>query len=345
VKGGACQVRACGGAADATLNLVVKNPGDRAARVERVSVVYLATGRELRTDRFGPSFFDGKDGARERKIRDGVSVEWNGICLDRIPPDADRARLDLEFSVREGLSRRSSTERLDLELRPAPAPVVLRVPFDGYWLVTQGHCCGSNHRVGGFGGDYAWDFVRLGATGRIVKESYETTRRNEDTHSFGSPVLAPADGTVVRVVGDVPDNQGLKDYPAHELLEELERPEWIFGNFVVIDTGRGAYVLLGHLLQGSISPKPGDRVRAGDPIARCGNSGSTIWPHLHVQVMDRADPTDTGIHGLPARLANYREITSWGDATHKDIVARVGAEGDPPEGGIVVAAGQEEAKP
>jgi hypothetical protein len=338
-------VRASGDRGDAAVNLKLTNPGVRTVRIDSVSAIFLAAGRPLRTERFGPTFFGQAGVAPQKRIPGGTSAEWPGICLDRVPPEADGVRLELELSVRAGLSRRRSTEAFDLDLRPAPPPVVLRIPFDGYWLVTQGHSCRTNHRVGGFGSDYAWDFVHFGSAGRIVKESYETSRRNEESYSFGFSVLAPADGTVVRAVSDVPDNQGLKDYPRRALLEELERPEWIFGNFLVIDAGNGAFVLLAHLQQGSVSLKPGDRVRAGDPIARCGNSGSTVWPHLHVQVMDRPDPTDTGVHGLPAGFANYREITTTGDSTHKDILARVVAEGDPPEGSIVVSAAQDEAKP
>ncbi|MBZ5639335.1 MAG: M23 family metallopeptidase [Acidobacteriia bacterium] len=331
--------------ADVSASLELRNPGNRTLRVDGLSAVYFAAGLPLRTDRFDPSFFGPTGVGREHKIRGGASAEWTGICLDRVPPEADRVRLAFDLSVRVGLTRHRSEQPFDLELRPAPPPVVLRVPFDGYWLVTQGHSCRTNHRSGGFGSDYAWDFVHFSPTGRIVKEGYETSRRNEDSYSFGLSVLAPADGTLIRVVGDVQDNEGLKDYPRRALLEELERPDWIFGNFVVIELSVGVYVLMAHLERGSVSLKPGDRVHAGDPIARCGNSGNTVWPHLHVQVMDRSDPTDSSVHGLPAAFANYREITYTGDSTHKDILARDISGGDPPEGSIVVAVTPDETRP
>jgi murein DD-endopeptidase MepM/ murein hydrolase activator NlpD len=38
-----------------------------------------------------------------------------------------------------------------------------------------------------------------------------------------------------------------------------------------------------HLQEGSIKVKIGDEVTAGQPIAKAGNSGMTLYPHLHIQ--------------------------------------------------------------
>jgi hypothetical protein len=330
---------------DALLSLDVENRGTRTVVVDSVTAVYLAAGRTVRADRLDPALFEIAAAERKRKIHAGSSTEWAGVCLERVPREADRVRLDLALSSRAGLSRQRAVEQVEIELRQSPPPVVLRIPFEGYWLVTQGHSCTTNHRVGGFGSDYAWDFVHFSPTGRTVRETYEATGRNEDSYSFGFQVFAPVDGTVVRVVGDVPDNEGLKDYPRRTLLEDLEQPEWIFGNTVVIDAGNGVFVMLAHLQRGSVAVKPGDSVRAGDPIAKCGNSGNTVRPHLHLQVMDRPDPAESSVHGLPASFSSYRVITYTGDATHKDILARVVVNGDPQEGSIIVPVSQDDAKP
>ena len=45
----------------------------------------------------------------------------------------------------------------------------------------------------------------------------------------------------------------------------------------------------------------GDRVRAGQTIARCGNSGNSSEPHLHLQLMD--GPSITRAAGLPFALS------------------------------------------
>jgi murein DD-endopeptidase MepM/ murein hydrolase activator NlpD len=45
-----------------------------------------------------------------------------------------------------------------------------------------------------------------------------------------------------------------------------------------------------NLQRGSLTVREGDRVHAGQPIARCGNSGNSSEPHLHFQLMDGPDP-------------------------------------------------------
>ena len=61
------------------------------------------------------------------------------------------------------------------------------------------------------------------------------------------------------------------------------------GNHVVIALGPARYVLLAHLRRGSVAVVEGQVVRAGDLVGRCGNSGNTTQPHLHLQVQSRAD--------------------------------------------------------
>lgn len=61
------------------------------------------------------------------------------------------------------------------------------------------------------------------------------------------------------------------------------------GNHVMIDTG-AAVVALCHVQRGSVVVKPGDHVDTGVPFARCGNSGNSMQPHVHVQAMNSADP-------------------------------------------------------
>jgi hypothetical protein len=246
-----------------------------------------------------------------------------------VPAGADRVRLDLELSARRfrGATRSRSIE---VGLEPAPEPMGLRLPFDGYWRVSQGHSCSTNHRVGGFGGDFAWDFAAVGPGGR--SSSSEKAGSLDDSYSFGEPVLAPIDGRVIRVIHDVPDREGLESFPRTSLLESLQRPEWIFGNFIVLDIGNGAFALLAHLKEGSISVEPGERVRAGDRIAACGNSGNTFDPHIHLQIMDRPDPADPEVRGLPAVFIDYLQFVVVGEG---DLLAERMPSGDPPEWSVV----------
>lgn len=99
-----------------------------------------------------------------------------------------------------------------------------------------------------------------------------------DTYpSFGAVVTAP-DGVVTAAVDHHPDLRiGSSDsqHPA--------------GNYLVIRVAPKRYVLFAHLQQGSIAVAVGDRVEAGQVVARVGNSGNTSEPHLHIQVQDRPD--------------------------------------------------------
>lgn len=55
----------------------------------------------------------------------------------------------------------------------------------------------------------------------------------------------------------------------------------------MIRTDSGPVVAVCHLRQASIEVQLGQRVRAGEPLARCGNSGNSTEPHVHVQAIDR----------------------------------------------------------
>ncbi|ASJ17136.1 hypothetical protein A3L04_08675 [Thermococcus chitonophagus] len=97
--------------------------------------------------------------------------------------------------------------------------------------------------------------------------------------TYGSEVVAVADGIVV----DVSD--GMKDNPVGRISLSVKE---ILGNYVVIDHG-GVYSLYAHLKNGSVSVRPGERVKAGTVIGLAGNSGMSSFPHLHFQLMDRED--------------------------------------------------------
>ena len=51
------------------------------------------------------------------------------------------------------------------------------------------------------------------------------------------------------------------------------------------------WVLYAHLQPGSIAVAIGDEVAAGQPLARLGNSGNSLAPHLHFGLLDGLDPS------------------------------------------------------
>ena len=73
-------------------------------------------------------------------------------------------------------------------------------------------------------------------------------------------------------------------------VRELTGVNRILGNHVILGLGNGTYAAYAHLQRGSLTVREGDSVHAGQPLARCGNSGDSSEPHLHFQLMDGPDP-------------------------------------------------------
>jgi len=114
----------------------------------------------------------------------------------------------------------------------------------------------------------------------------------ESYYCWHQPILSPGAGTVVTAVNDLPDNP----------IGETD-PRNPAGNHVVIDLGNSEFAFLGHMRQGSVAVAAGDTVAAGDELGRCGNSGNTSEPHLHMHLQTTTDLA-TG-EGLPAQFIGY----------------------------------------
>lgn len=143
----------------------------------------------------------------------------------------------------------------------------LALPFAGTCRVYQAFDGPWTHK-GAW--RHAYDFVKCGDDGLSYRNSgLELT----DYHLFGLPVLAPCAGIVVACRDDLEDNRpGRIDHVNN------------WGNFVILRLPSGIHVELSHLEKGSLSVKSGDTVSAGQPLGRCGNSGYSLYPHLHLQV-------------------------------------------------------------
>ncbi|WP_432071484.1 M23 family metallopeptidase [Streptomyces wuyuanensis] len=129
------------------------------------------------------------------------------------------------------------------------------------------------------------------------------TRRNRDFPGFGAPLYAVADATVVRATDRQRDHMSRNSLPAllwllaEGVVRMLGGTGRILGNHLVLDLGDGTWAVYAHLRQGSLAVREGERVTAGQLLARCGNSGNSTEPHLHFQLMDGPDPE--AAHGIP----------------------------------------------
>lgn len=176
-------------------------------------------------------------------------------------------------------------------------PVTLAPPFRGEWVVFQGgRSTLLNHHFPIRGQRHALDLTLRDAPRRDAVQP----EKLQDYATFGQPIYAPVDGKVERAVGDRPDQQiGTTD------LEQL------VGNHVVIEMDDGRCVLLAHLQHDSVRVKEGQLVRTGDLIARCGNSGNTSEPHLHIQVQSRIEWRADDLETWPIRFTDVTHIR-WG---------------------------------
>lgn len=325
-----------GGRRDALVTIDAHNPGDRRVRVERVRLTYLEGDAVVGTLDPATSIFTRAGLLSDPRIDPGGTDRWEGLCV--APPTAatDHLRLDLDLVQRQGLKLVRSQQSLDVPLRAPVDPPVIGLPVLGTWRVTQGHTCDTNHRRGRLGGEFSWDFAAVVEGGHSGVPGFDTSHRNDESATYGRPVISPVTGKVVSVVDGVDDNDAQKSYPRRSIVEAVRDPRWIFGNHLVLDAGNGVYVLLAHLKKGSVVVKPGTAVREGAVVAQAGNSGNTMLPHVHVQVMDGPDPAASAVSGIPALFRDYVQISSTGEKTDRETIIRRVAAGDPPQGCIVM---------
>ena len=104
--------------------------------------------------------------------------------------------------------------------------------------------------------------------------------RDRRAMAAGVPVLAAADGTVVRVRDGVPERPVVSDTVGaiHAVGEEC-------GNGVLIDHPDGWQSLYCHMKQDSVRVAPGQAVRRGEAIGAVGQSGLAEFPHLHLGIL------------------------------------------------------------
>lgn len=191
-------------------------------------------------------------------------------------------------------------------------PVPVAVPVRGRWRGLNSPASKVPSHTHRLAQTYAIDITHEpeGAAPRALDPLWAPMRRPEGFPSFGQEVLAPFDGEVIAVHGTSRDHLSRLSLPgiAYLLLEGFVRslgaPRHLLGNHVTVrvdGTGEGAadgpVAVLAHLRRGSPAVQVGERVRTGQVLGQCGNSGNSSDPHVHFQLMDGPD-IDTA-RGLP----------------------------------------------
>jgi hypothetical protein len=187
------------------------------------------------------------------------------------------------------------------------APTVIAPPLRGSgWLDGNG-CCNpaTPHRSAllPVNGTYvtiemfAIDWIRVVHGADFDGAGTKLT----DYKAFGARVYAVASGTVTSSKNNRPEaplTQPPTDNPFVTTADEFP------GNNVIEKIGRGKYAVYAHLQPGSVSVRPGQRIRAGQTLGLLGNSGNSTAPHLHFSIQDGPNPLTSD--SLPYVFDHYR---------------------------------------
>lgn len=206
-------------------------------------------------------------------------------------------------------------------VRSGEGDVPFAAPLEGGpWIAIHSSAWPRGHRrvfyaVDGraiLPGRFAIDWVLLGEGHRVASGDVDLAARH---FGYGARVLAVADARVASVRDGLPEVARLSENMSHSLDDAA-------GNYIALELADGRFVFYEHLLPGSISVRPGETVRRGQPIGRLGFTGDSTGPHLHFHVADRAGPL-TG-DGLPFAFGRFELLGRFEDAA--DIGARAWTE-------------------
>ncbi len=153
------------------------------------------------------------------------------------------------------------------------------LPIDGVSFVFWGgETKEQNYHIENRAQRHAFDFT--GMHQPTLRYRGDGTK-NEDYFIFDRPIIAPLDGVVIEAVDGIRDNQPKK---MHQYM--------IFGNSLIVQHDVSIFSVFAHLKCGSVSVRPGDHIKTGAHIARCGNSGRSSEPHLHFHAQSTDDVND-----------------------------------------------------
>jgi len=153
-------------------------------------------------------------------------------------------------------------------------PMIL--PFNDEWTVFWGgDTREQNYHVDNPAQKGAFDWIITDDRGKSFQGSGTS---NENYYAFGKEIIAPCDGEVILVV------DGIKDNIPGEM-----NPAYLPGNTVILKTANDEFLFFAHFKQYSIVVKPGQKVRQGELLGKCGNSGNSSEAHLHFHLQNTED--------------------------------------------------------
>jgi biotin carboxyl carrier protein len=242
----------------------------------------------------------------EHTHREGDLQWYSGLVAFRrwTPEGSQVAPILVQFATdsQQRLARLLIREHWFIDKVDPPAEAYVPVtrfhfPARGTWYVLHGgRNRSTNYHHGHSGQRFAYDLV-VKHNGR--QRPPGAPKVNASYYTHGKELLAPAGGTVVKAINDVPENAPGERGRAG-------------GNGVVIDHGFGEFSSMWHAIPGSVRVKVGDRVENGQVIAKAGNSGRSSGPHVHFHVSHRTGKRgENERFGLPAPFVDVYVEDRW----------------------------------
>ncbi|CAM4209069.1 M23 family metallopeptidase [Erysipelothrix inopinata] len=195
-----------------------------------------------------------------------------------------------------------------------------KLPFSGKWIATATPAYKvPSHGTFNFGVGYAYDFVKVNDKKRVSKSynwrSLLYKENPEDFYAFGEDILSPVDGCIVEVHNGESDNVVRRSLftGIPYLLKQGQRIKngvtKIAGNYVIIkNSDSDGFICIVHIKNNTITLEKGQKVKIGEKIGECGNSGNSIQPHIHIQATSNLDFFSE--NGIPLYFRDYYELNN-----------------------------------
>jgi len=219
-----------------------------------------------------------------------VSVDVDLILPPNTAPDRVTHKIAYALKADSELAPMITSLEADapeVAINRQPA-IVIKPPVRGEgWLVSSGCCKPNVHRdlriaIDGVRIETAETFAIDWAKVRNDRIFDGDGSKVEQHYAFGEEVFAVADGTVVSVQDDKPET-------VPNLPMKPKAQDDYGGNHVILEIAPNVFALYAHLHPGSLAVKVGDVVKAGAPLAKIGNTGPSMGPHLHFGLSDKPD--------------------------------------------------------
>jgi len=230
---------------------------------------------------------------------------WHALA----PRAAEPKWLEVEASRSDG---GTGSLRASIDIAPLQPAIALRPPLRrGPWAAVFDPWFAFGHRRAAFARDgrrfiparFAIDWIHLDSRGSPWPPGRAAF---EHWHGLDQDVLAVADGEIVAL------REGREDLLTSAPPAQPWADDDVAGNYLCLRVADDRYAFYEHLRKGSITVRTGDRVRAGDVIARVGRSGiNSSGPHLHFHVADR--PELIFAQGRPFVINTYQHIGHYAD--------------------------------